>query len=164
MFVCARLLWIAGLASHRPLSPRKPQRVRSEEEESRADDGPNRRSYKAGTSWCTTFECVCVCVWVSVCESDRQGLMMFSRSWACDLSVLLAQFKTRPGSRITGPETIATNWVQRLFTLFDVYVSSLRRGHANLLCIVPVLTDDPRRESAKLGATIPNLANHLKGH
>ena len=24
---------------------------------------------------------VCVCVWVSVCESDRQGLTMFSRSW-----------------------------------------------------------------------------------
>jgi hypothetical protein len=28
-------------------------------------------------------------------------------------------------------------------------VSSLRRGHANLLCIVPILTDDPRRESKK---------------
>ena len=27
-------------------------------------------------------------------------------------------------------------------------VSSLRRGHANLLCIVPILTDDPRRESS----------------
>ena len=26
-------------------------------------------------------------------------------------------------------------------------MSSLRRGHANLLCIVPLLTDDPRRES-----------------
>ena len=26
-------------------------------------------------------------------------------------------------------------------------MSSLRRGHANLLCIVPILTDDPRRES-----------------
>ena len=29
----------------------------------------------------------------------------------------------------------------------DLCVSSLRRGHANLLCIVPILTDDPRRES-----------------
>ena len=29
---------------------------------------------------------------MSVCESDRQGLTMFSRSWACDLSVLFAQF------------------------------------------------------------------------
>ena len=26
-------------------------------------------------------------------------------------------------------------------------MSSLRRGHANLLCIVPILSDDPRRES-----------------
>ena len=32
-------------------------------------------------------------------------------------------------------------------TLLDVCVSSLRRGHANLLCIAPILTDDPRRES-----------------
>ena len=34
-----------------------------------------------------------------------------------------------------------------MFTLLDLGVSSLRRGHANLLCIVPILTDDPRRES-----------------
>jgi len=27
-------------------------------------------------------------------------------------------------------------------------VSSLRRGHADILCIAPILTDDPRRESA----------------
>ena len=26
-------------------------------------------------------------------------------------------------------------------------VSSLRRGHANVLCIVPILTDDPRMKS-----------------
>ena len=34
-----------------------------------------------------------------------------------------------------------------LVTLLDLCVSSLRRVHANLLCIVPILTDDPRRES-----------------
>jgi hypothetical protein len=39
------------------------------------------------------------------------------------------------------------NKIQELFTLLDLCVSSLRRGHANLLCIVPILTDDPRRES-----------------
>jgi len=33
------------------------------------------------------------------------------------------------------------------FTLLNLCASSLRRGHANLLCIVPNLTDDPRRES-----------------
>ena len=34
-----------------------------------------------------------------------------------------------------------------LLTLLDLCVSSLRRGHANILCIVPILMDDPRRES-----------------
>ena len=34
-----------------------------------------------------------------------------------------------------------------MVTLLDLCVSSLRRGHANLLYIVPILTDDPRRES-----------------
>ena len=34
-----------------------------------------------------------------------------------------------------------------LFTLLELCVSSLRRGHADLLRIVPILTDDPRRES-----------------
>ena len=33
-------------------------------------------------------------------------------------------------------------------------MSSLRRGHANLLCIVPILTDDPRRESNCRGSGI----------
>ena len=39
---------------------------------------------------------------------------------------------------------------KKLCTLLDLCVSSLRRGHANLLCIVPILTDDPRRESEVL--------------
>ena len=34
-----------------------------------------------------------------------------------------------------------------LFTLLDLCVSSVRRGHANILCIVPILRDGPRRES-----------------
>jgi hypothetical protein len=42
---------------------------------------------------------------------------------------------------------------KKLFTLLDLCVSSLRRGHANLLCIVPILTDDPRRESEDSLAT-----------
>ena len=33
---------------------------------------------------------------------------------------------------------------KNLTTLLDLCVSSLRRGHANLLCIVPILADDPR--------------------
>ena len=43
----------------------------------------------------------------------------------------------------------ATASDKKLFTLLDLCVSSLRRGHANLLCIVPILTDDPRRESKR---------------
>ena len=35
----------------------------------------------------------------------------------------------------------------RFDTILDFCVSSLRRGHANLLCIVPILTDDLRRGS-----------------
>ena len=35
----------------------------------------------------------------------------------------------------------------KLITLLDLCMSSLRRGHANILCIVPILTDDPRSES-----------------
>ena len=33
------------------------------------------------------------------------------------------------------------------FTLLDLHASSLCRGHAKLLCIVPILTDSPLRES-----------------
>ena len=43
-------------------------------------------------------------------------------------------------------------WTRRMTTLLDLLVSSLRRGHANLLCIVSSLTDDPRRASMKHGA------------
>ena len=33
------------------------------------------------------------------------------------------------------------------FALLDLCASSLRRGHADILGIVPILADDPRRES-----------------
>ena len=39
---------------------------------------------------------------------------------------------------------------EKMVTLLHLRVPSLRRGHANLLCIVPILTDDPRRESMPL--------------
>ena len=38
-----------------------------------------------------------------------------------------------------------------MVTLLDLCVSSLRRGHANILCIVPILSDDLRGESKKRG-------------
>jgi hypothetical protein len=52
-----------------------------------------------------------------------------------------------------------------MITLLDLCVSSLRRGHANLLCIVPILTDDPRRESRKKGngknKPLPKVGTHV---
>ena len=38
---------------------------------------------------------------------------------------------------------------KKFVTLLDLCVSSLRRGYANLLCIVPILTDDLRRGSKR---------------
>ena len=39
---------------------------------------------------------------------------------------------------------------KKFSTLPDLCVSSLRRGHANILCVVPILTNDPRRESVRI--------------
>ena len=53
------------------------------------------------------------------------------------------------------------NEQKKFDTLLDLCVSSLRRGHANLLCIVPILSDDPRRESSRK-SIVSNLSNfHL---
>ena len=46
-------------------------------------------------------------------------------------------------------------------TLLDLCVSSLRRAHANLHCIVPIVTDDPRRESNIQGAEFPGPGGTL---
>ena len=51
-----------------------------------------------------------------------------------------------PNSKM-GSFTTSLNGKKKLVSLLDLCVSSLRRGHANLLCIVPILTDDPRKES-----------------
>ena len=50
---------------------------------------------------------------------------------------------------------------KKMFTLLDLCVSSLRRGHANLLCIVPILSDDPRRASTQ---THTNTHTHTHTH
>ena len=39
--------------------------------------------------------------------------------------------------------------IELLLIALDLCVSSWRRGHANILCIVRVLTDDPHRESGR---------------
>ena len=50
------------------------------------------------------------------------------------------------------------------FTLLDLCVSSLRKGHANLLCIVPILTDDPRTPFARAFAKQSGGRNPLSSH
>ena len=50
----------------------------------------------------------------------------------------------------TAPQSTEPSPPKHFFTLLDLCVSSLRRGHANLLGIVPILMDDPRRESIAL--------------
>ena len=51
-------------------------------------------------------------------------------------------------SRPSGNEHAAACFSkEKMITFFDLCKSSLRRGHFNLLCIVPLLTDDPRRRS-----------------
>ena len=47
-------------------------------------------------------------------------------------------------------------------TILDFCVSSLRRGHANLLCIVPILTDVSRRSSGRSGITITSYIPSFK--
>ena len=48
-----------------------------------------------------------------------------------------------------------TGMLIRMLTLPGLCMSSLRRGHANLLCTVQLLTDDPRRESTWRTGLLP---------
>ena len=80
--------------------------------------------------------------WVRVICSDlcwRTTGVTHHNSEIVTCTFVLTITKNKPGTRA----------LKKLFTLLDLCVSSLRRGHANLLCIVPILTDDPRRESER---------------
>ena len=65
--------------------------------------------------------------------------------WAQSFRLCLTPFPPRPRSS-TRAQQNAVNTDKVLFTLLDLRASSLRRGHANLRCIVPILTEDPRKE------------------
>ena len=54
----------------------------------------------------------------------------------------------RSGLAKSGLRGLIQTVTRNCFTLLDACVSSLRRGHAKLLCFVPILTDDPQRESS----------------
>ena len=55
---------------------------------------------------------------------------------------------SRPNSHHISPRAPAARSTPRaLFTLLGLCVSSSRRGRASLLCVVPILADDPQREA-----------------
>ena len=85
--------------------------------------------------------CVRVCVCACVCACLR--VLGCVRSQRCD-NMLGCLLGAGASNQLQG---VVLCSVEKLGTLLDLCVSSLRRGHANLLCIVPILTDDPRRES-----------------
>ena len=83
------------------------------------------------------FLCTIVC-FIRVCS----GKLSFFLSLA--LAKPHPPLRRSPSRARSGMCILAKN---KLVTLLDLCVSSLRRGHANLLCIVPTLTDDPRKVS-----------------
>ena len=70
-----------------------------------------------------------------------------------------------PRARVSGAGSGVGGVAKNMFTLLDLCVSSLRRGHANLLCTVPILTDDPRSESTRKGKqkskALPKVRNNI---
>ena len=52
---------------------------------------------------------------------------------------------------------------EKLGTLLDLCMSSLRKNHANLLCIVPILSDDPRGVSVGLSLSLSSFFLRASG-
>ena len=87
------------------------------------------------------------------CERHTRAHRTASNAYARSTANFYVQDQRRTETRkpkqcfaLSGP----VPWISacgKLFTLLDLCVSSLRRGHADLLCIIPSLTDDPRRGS-----------------
>ena len=66
-------------------------------------------------------------------------------NWGRPVAEQETTYMKRPkGQERGGASTVKP---QAIRYTFDLCVSSLRRGQAKLLCIAPILTDDPRRES-----------------
>ena len=82
--------------------------------------GPHRLTSSSIHQWAPGFG-------YDLCVSRENGNTCFKRRWQ---PLVPAQFCST-----------TIRWELQK----NVGVSSVRRGHANLLCIVPILTDDPRR-------------------
>ena len=85
--------------------------------------------------------------------STNRALRRLTSEVGRDLVYSARYGRQRPRLReLHSPMALGPKYHKKMVTLLDLCVSSLRRGHANLLCIVPILTDDPRRESNHFGA------------
>ena len=84
---------------------------------------------------------------------SARSLKMWSSTGCLAKEIVYTSSLWRGPSQCVGPMGGSP---KKLFTLLDLCVSSLRRGHANLLYIVPILTDDPRRESKGKGRDAVN--------
>ena len=113
------------------------------------------------TCSCLLFMFVCICVSAacrfpaaSTCSPEKAGLDWesgISRGIVpCSLTCAHCTCEKSPRhqfgawSRKMHP-SVGTEVL--LFTLLDLCVSSFCSGHANILCIVPMLIDDPLRKS-----------------
>ena len=72
--------------------------------------------------------------------------------------------RSTAGAQIRISHPIETKTYKTCCTLLDLCVSSLRKGHANLLCIVPILTDDPRKESNRRGVAFETVHTNASAH
>ena len=115
------------------------------------------------------FVCVCSCLLLFVCCVMFVCLLLFVELYClCMLFFLYIHLRAQAAQPSVVQSGIAITKSYRIVlqvasplgratrprrtspacaTLLDLCVSSLRRGHANLLCIAPILTDDSRTES-----------------
>lgn len=99
----------------------------------------------SGTAWepFRVLTAFFLCLFVLCSYSNEQ--MNGSNCWQTNVSqysmLVIASIRWVLTYESIRPLSSILKGEKKLFTLLDLCVSSLRRGHANLLCIVPILTD-----------------------
>ena len=111
------------------------------------------------------YMCLYICIYIYI-EREREMCMyvcIYIYIICPDANIL------GPRRRVLSPAAVlvfgfacgprwcsCSSWICLHFSIYVcVCVSSLRRGHANLLCVAPSLTDDPRRKSDVLALDFP---------
>ena len=89
---------------------------------------------------------MCVCIYLSLSLYIYLWLLAACSGWA-------ALAAAAPCTALSLGYTLTLYYITLYYNivcyviLYLYCVVSLRSGHANLLCLVPILTDDPRRQS-----------------